>query len=61
MGFRTNDKERGRNVMSEETINYVIHLHKSGNEANAIAEHTGLSFWTVAEILYKFLNFKCTI
>ena len=47
--------------MTTETINYVLHLHKSGNDANLIAEHTGLSFWTVAEILYESLGFRVTI
>jgi hypothetical protein len=45
----------------KETIDYVVHLHTSGNDARVIAEHTGLSFWTVAEILYESLGFRVTI
>ena len=46
---------------SQETIDYVVDLFKSGNDERAIKEHTGLSFWTVAEILDKVLNHKSTI
>jgi hypothetical protein len=46
---------------SQETIEYVVELFKSGNDERAIRDHTGLSFWTVAEILDKVLNHKVTI
>ena len=46
---------------SQETIDYVVDLFKSGNDERAIKEHTGLSFWTVAEILYKTIGHKSTI
>jgi hypothetical protein len=53
--------QKGKSIMTLQTIAYVLRLHKSGNDANLIAEHTGLSFWTVAEILNKYSGFKNTI
>jgi hypothetical protein len=47
--------------MTTDTIAYVLHLYKSGNDEKTISEHIGLSFWTVAEILNKYLNHKTTI
>jgi hypothetical protein len=46
---------------TQETINYVIHLHNSGNDERAIADHTGLGFWTVTEILYKSIGYRSTL
>jgi hypothetical protein len=44
----------------KEDVDYIIHLFKSGNEPNEIAKHMDWSFWTVAEILYKHLGYRCT-
>jgi hypothetical protein len=46
---------------TQETIDYVVDLHKSGNDERAIADHTGLGFWTVAEILYKSIGYRSQI
>ena len=40
--------------MTQDTIQYVLHLHTSGNEVKAIAEHTGLSYWTVLDIVTQY-------
>ena len=42
-------------------IDYVIHLHNSGNETKEIANYLDWSFWTVAEILYKSIGYRSTI
>ena len=46
---------------TQDTIDYVVELHKLGNDPRDIADHTGLGFWSVAEILDKVLSHKCTI
>ncbi len=38
---------------TQSTINYVVELYKSGNDAQTISEHTGLGFWSVVEILNR--------
>lgn len=45
----------------KDEVDYIIELFKSGNEPNEIAKHLDISFWTIAEILYKHLNYRCTI
>jgi hypothetical protein len=46
------------NVYDQTDIDYVIHLHKSGNDTKEIANYLDWSFWTVAEILYKFTGYR---
>ena len=36
---------------SQEQIEYIHHLHRSGNDIKVIAEHLDWSFWTVLNIL----------
>ena len=36
---------------SQEQLDYVEHLHRSGNDIQAIAEHMDWSYWTVLNII----------
>ena len=47
--------------LDQDDIDNVLNLFNSGNDAQVISEHTGRSFWTVAEILDQFANHKSTI
>jgi len=47
--------------LDQDDVDYVLDLFSSGNDAQAIAEHTGRSFWTVAGILDQFANHIGTI
>lgn len=49
------------NTYTQEDIDYVLHLFNSGNEPEAIAEYLDWSWWSVAAILRKFANHRCTI
>ena len=40
--------------LTQESIDYVLHLFNLGNDAQAISEHTGRSFWTILAILNQF-------
>ena len=42
------------NEYTKKEIEYVLYLHRSGNDAQEIAEYLDWSFWTVSEILKKF-------
>jgi hypothetical protein len=45
-------------TLDQQDIDLVIHLHNSGNDTNAIANYLDWSFWTIAEVLYKFLGYR---
>ena len=38
---------------SQSNPNYVLHLYKSGNDIQSIADHMDWSYWTILKIIQE--------